>query len=382
MGRRIRIMHLITSLVPSGAERVLYELATRLDNKRFDVSVTCISAVRGEIGEWLAKAGIPVHYLDVKMKFSPLRFSSLAALLRKERPRILHTHLFHADQAGRIAARLAGVPFIVSTEHIVEKRKLPWRRVINSFTIGLADRIACVSESVKKYLEETHRVPEGKLTVIPNGIDLSRFDKPLSKSGARKKLGLPENTAIIASVGRLDFQKGFDILLEAFRQIEARRETLLVIGGDGPLHGKLEKSAGANARFLGRIDNVPQLLAAADIYVQPSRWEGHPIALIEAMASGLPIVATDVPGNRDTVRNGENGILAEPESPEILAEAIMSLLSDGVLAEKLGASARNLAKTEFSAKLMTERYCGLYVKLADKPPERNGLAAEDSASFV
>ncbi len=365
-------MHLITSLEPSGAERVVYELATRTDRSRFAVSAACIRAVRGEVGQWLERAGIRVHYLDVKSKFSPAKFFSLVNLLKRERVKILHTHLFHGDQAGRIAARLTGVPAVVSTEHIVERRRLPWRTVINAMTWRMADKIICVSNSVRNHLRTTHRIPPGRLAVIPNGIDIEKLRVPISKTDARRKFRLPEQARVVASAGRLDYQKGYDLLIHTVLILIKRfPELVFCIAGDGPDNENLAEQARGMGlqniiRFLGQVNNVPELLQAADFYVQPSRWEGHPLALIEAMAVGLPVVATDVPGNRDAIISEETGILVEVESPESLAAGLGYIISEEEKAAKLGAAAAAFANREYDAKTMAARYGKIYEELGKK----------------
>ena len=214
---RIRICQLITTLEPGGAESCVFELATRLDRDRFDVQVVGLRG--GALVDKLRAAGVTVQTLGIRRKWSvgnPVKLRRLTALLKRERIDLLHTHMFHADLAGRLAARRAGLRRVVHTVHVAEKRFRPWHFSFARWGRRHCDRIVCVSKSVHQWHAAKSRLPADVYEVIPNGIDVAAFARDDSaRQTLRKQWGAGPDDVVAAFVGRLDKQKGVDTLLDA-----------------------------------------------------------------------------------------------------------------------------------------------------------------------
>lgn len=333
---RIRVLYLITELLPAGAERIVQSLASGLDPQRFEVRVASLRSPGGargdgEIADELRAAGVPVVPLRAEGKLSPRAAARLAFELYTFRPHVVHAHLFHANLAARLLGRLGGAK-VAATYHVVERRSLRLRRAAQRLTIPLEDVSVCVSEAVASYVREALGAPAPR--VIPNGIDLSRYGAPsdpdAARVAARAALDLPAEAFLIGAVGRLDPQKAPGLLLEAFGRLDDPR-ALLVYAGEGPLAAEVQAAAtsladgpwGPRVRFLGFRQDVPQVLDALDVFCLASRWEGFGLALAEALARGVPSIATRVDSLPEVM--GEAGVLVSPEDPQALADALGEL---------------------------------------------------------
>ncbi|MCO5168446.1 MAG: glycosyltransferase [Planctomycetes bacterium] len=361
-GRR-RVLLLTTELRPAGAERVIYELATRLDPARHQVVVASLRSPGGDDGDVaraLVARGVPVVPLRLGGKLDVGGAWRLARLVHRLRPHVLHAHLFHANLAARLLGRLAGARRVVSTVHVVERRPLPARFLLERLTARLDDRTACVSQAVARFALARLGAAPGRLVVVRNGIDLAPFAALPARDEARAALGLPSDGLLVGAVGRLDPQKGFDVLLDAFARLEA--EATLVVAGAGPEEAALRARAarlglGGRAVLLGHRPDVPQVLAALDVFCMPSRWEGFGLALVEAMAAGLPVVVSDVDSLPEVL--GDAGVLVAPDDPAALAAALAPLLIDPARREALGRAARARA-ARFDVGGMVAAWAALY----------------------
>ena len=366
---RLRICQLITSLRPAGAERGVYELSRRLDRGRFDVQVVALQG--GEVAGWLRDAGINVTVLGVRGKWDVLKLSRLAKLLRRERIDVLHTHLFHADLAGRPAARAACVPHLLHTVWTAEGRFRPWQFAWARFMAHACDRILCVSQSVRAHHAARSGLPDHHYAVMPWGVDVEAFSRDAAgRRRLRNQWGVARGAVLAAFVGRLEFYKGVDTLLAAMSHLGARGDAVdLVIAGDGPKRPAVENfiahgESGHRTRLLGHVEDVRAVLSAADVFVMPSLWEGWPLALGEAMAAALPAVGTDVPGIRDLLVPGRTGLLVQREEPVALADAIHRLAADRVLRLRLGKAARRRIVEHFSIDAAVAAHEALYDDIA------------------
>lgn len=360
----IDVLYLITDLDVGGAERVLLETVRRLDRRRFRPVVSSL-APAGALAREFARLGVPVRALGMRGPADAARAAGLLRLLRRERFDILHTHLFHANVLGRLAARAAGVPVVVSTVHVAEPRR--WHVLLEGLTSGLVDRFVTVSEAVRRYMLRRAHLPAEKVLVIRNGVDPARFRLPRGRF--RRAEGIGPEEFLITTVGRLDVQKGLVYLLRAAREVAARRpEVRFLVVGEGPLRDRLlrERDAlglGERVRFLGFRRDVPRILVDSDLFVLPSLWEGLPIALLEAMAAGLAVVATDVEGVREAVTHEQEGLIVPPGDPEALAAALMRVVEDAGLRERLAASAHRRAVEEFGWEKVVAATMALYERL-------------------
>lgn len=370
---RIRVLYLITELLPAGAERIVQSLATGLDPERFEVRVASLRSPGGERGDGeiadeLRAAGVPVVPLRARGKLSGRAAARLAFELYTFRPHVIHAHLFHANLAARLAGRVAGAK-VAATYHVVERRALRLRRLTQRLTIPLENVSVCVSEAVAAYVRESLGIRAPR--VIPNGIDLTRYGAPpepdAARAAARAELGLPPEAFVVGAVGRLDPQKAPEVLLEAFRSLEAP-EALLVYAGEGPLSDELQRSAaslgdgpwGPRVRFLGFRRDVPRILDALDVFALPSRWEGFGLALAEALARGVPAVATRVDSLPEVM--GSAGLLVPPEDPAALAAAFEELRAPERRGELRLRGPRQAER--FGLGPMREAYQALYEELA------------------
>jgi len=350
--RRTRIAYLITDLDIGGAERNLQTLVTRLDRRRFEVSVASLMPV-GRIAEELRAAGVAVTAFNMTNVADLRALPRVAAWLRRARPDLLHTWLFHANFLGRIAAAAARTPAVVSSIRVAEPRR--WHLLFERLTSRLADVILANSPSLRDYMIG-RGIASARLRVVPNGVDLGRF--------SARRPGRAHTTATVLFVGRLDRQKGVDVLLRSAAALAKRCDFRLDLVGEGPDRVKLARLAErlklTNVRFLGRSERVSALLAQADVLVLPSRWEGLPNIVLEAMAARCPVVATDVIGSRDLIEDGVNGLLVPPDDPAALAEALEALIREPSLGGSLASKAYQTAR-KHSISAMVEAHQRLYL---------------------
>lgn len=365
----VRVAQLITELDPGGAERIVYELATGLDRGRYEQLVISLRPATGEVARWLDKAGIRVRSLRMRTKLDFGARRRLSALLRDERVELLNTHLIHAAILGRRAAAGARVEALVSTVHLVERPWRKWRFWADRATMRRVDATVCVSESARTEYLRRVRAPPDKVRVILNGVDADRFAVASRRDDARRELAFTEDERVIVSLGRLRRQKGHDLALRAMTTIAAAepRARMLIVG-DGPERRRLE-NLHARLRLwgcvslLGQREDVPDILAAADCLVAPSRYEGFGLAVAEAMAAGLPIVASGVDSIPELVEDGVSGLLVPPNDPQALAAAVIEILGDRERAGSLGQNARERVRERFTLAGMLRAYESLYDEL-------------------
>ena len=312
--RKLCVALCITELRVGGAERVLVELATRLDRSRFEPFVCsmqpCPNDNEHSFVAQLTEAGIPIEFADIS---SPLSlfcgFRKLRNVFKKRKPQVCQSFLFHANFLSRFAARAAGVPVVISGIRVSEREK-KWHLCLDRMTQSLADKYVCVSQGVAEFTVQTGKIPQWKMIVIPNGIDIADYEnaqKPdLTQFGC-----LPDTRKVIV-IGRLHRQKGIDWLLQTLPQwLEPRNDCELLIVGDGPERTQYEQTIAKQpcrdrVHFLGHRRDVPELLAVSDLLLLPSRWEGMPNVVMQAMSAGLPVVATEVEGIDELLKQQSN----------------------------------------------------------------------------
>lgn len=364
---KIRICQIITELRLSGAERVVYELATRLDPERFEVEVVGLRG--GQVQGMLQSRGIPADILGVGGKWDLLKLPRLAGLLKRGHFDLVHTHLFHADLAGRFAAAMAGVPHLVHSVHVAEQRFRPWQFAFWRMFASRCDRIICVSPSVRDFHAARTHLPLSRYEVIPNGIDLQAYRRDeAARRRMREQWGVGEDQIVALFVGRLDYQKGIDTLLAAAETTHARNPRVkFVLAGDGPQRPLVEqflaRHPAANCCYMGFARDVPAALSGADIFVLPSRWEGFGLALTEAMAASLPCVATNVFGICDVIEPDRSGLLVPREDAPALAAAIERLADDPALRHQLAQGALQRVTDHFSIDRNVRAHEDLYERI-------------------
>ena len=347
----IRVMLGITDLDVGGAEKCLTELACRADSARFRLSVVSLAPQPGKderLARRIAERGIPLMFLDCRgWRDLPKALGRWSQWMRFQRPDVLQTFLFHANLLGRIAGRLAGVPVVISGIRVAE-RFASWHLVLDAVTAGWVDRYVCVSGSVAEFSVTRGLLPPHKISVIPNGVEIDselRRGRAGLRVGGAPNLGSKDATETVRRVtfvGRLVPQKGVDVLLRsAATWLRLFPDTMLQIVGDGPQQPQLTDLAvrlGIEGRvaWLGYRSDVADILQATDLFVLPSRWEGMPNALLEAMAAGCPVVVSDVEGVAEILGEGSREQTVPPDDVAALSRAIAQMLAHPAHAEELG----------------------------------------------
>lgn len=367
---KIDIALCITDLDVGGAERALVDLATRLDRSRFEPIVYCLGPRPGDdaascVGA-LEAASVEIEFLGARAFWQVLPIARrLERLFASRPPKLVQTFLFHANLVGRIAARRAGVPRVVSGIRVAEPRR--WHLWADRLTAKGVDRFVCVSQSVARYSEGRGGLPAEKLVVIPNGIDADRY--PATSAASASSLKIPNGRCLITCAGRLEPQKGVGWLIEtAPGWLDRLPDCDLLIVGKGPQREKLQRlcrSKGISDRvhFVGWRADVPEILAASRLLVLPSRWEGMPNVLLQAMASGLPVLASDVEGVRELLGAEADRQTVEPGDSAAFGQKLVRLASESRLAAELGEANRQRAREEFSVGRMVASYQSLWESL-------------------
>ena len=351
--RRRRVLVLIKCLGRGGAERLVVSMTQRGDRTRFDYEVAYVLDDHDALVPELERAGVPVHSLGARSDYDLRWLGRLRALMARGGFDIVHSHLPYAAGLGRLVA--ATVPpraTLVYTEHCMWDQVALPTRTLNRLTIGLDDRVLTVSEASRLALPASVRP---RAQVVVHGIELEPVREALRereelRRSVRTELGLSDDELLSLTVANFRWQKGHDVLLRAARAVIDRGVPVrFVAAGDGPLrhdleHLRTELSLDGHVQFLGERADVPRLLAAADLFVLPSRYEGLPLALMEAACVGVPVVATAVSGLPDLFANGRDALLVPPEQAQALADAITRLAGDTALRAELGGAARGLSE--------------------------------------
>jgi len=357
----LKIIYLIDKLKEAGAQKHLLGVISNLDKERFKPKL------------------LTLEELGVKRIYglSGIRgLIRLIRIIRQENPDIVHTYLFSENILGVFAAKLAGVKFIVTSRRdtgILREGKL--RHILAyRLTNRWVDKIICVSEAVKKVVLAKEKINPDKVTVIYNGVDIEKFNPALyQKCGAKFKikssLGIEEDESVVGMIANFSWIKGHKEFIEAAKLVlKEMPNTKFLLVGDGPLLEN-QKSKIKNQRledkilFLGRRQDIPELLSVMDVSVNASYSEGMSNTILESMACGIPVVVTAVDGNLETVVNGVTGILVPPKNFKAMAEAIIKILKDRELAKRLGNNAKELVNNKFTSQMMVKEIEKLYSQL-------------------
>lgn len=361
----IPIAFCITGLQPGGAERALVQIVRRLNREKWAPVVYSLTGT-GPLADELRLAGIPTEILHANSPWDARIIWRLAKKLKAQKPVLLQTFLFHANLAGRFAASLAGVPHVLSGIRVSEKRT-NGHLFLDRWTNSLVDLNICVSQSVADFSVQQGKLSESKVTVIPNGVEFEVFDT--AEAMDLSPWGIPQEAKVILFVGRLDPQKAPGDLLTAFACFaEQVADFHLLFVGDGPLKAELQQNASqlpctSRVHFAGWQPQIPQLMQAADCLVLPSLWEGMPNVVLEAMASGLPVISTAVDGVSELIQNGEQGVLVATGSPAEIQQALQALYTRPAVFHKMAENAQNTVKKEFTWDSIAHKYELMYEKI-------------------
>lgn len=380
MGARIKVA-LVLEATEGGTRRHLLDLLDGLPAERFELLPVVSLRPGGEFAgdvERLGARGLRVEVLPMRREPAPLADAAalrrLRRFLRRERPEVVHAHGSKGGLLGRLAARLAGVPRVYHTPHIypfqwasgarraayLAAERLLWR---------LSDRIVAVGQGQRQAALDWRVASRERLVTIPNGVDAEKFERlaaPERRAAARRELGLAEGDLAVGMVARLAPQKGCGHFLRAARLAAAgqpRARFLLV--GSGPLlpavRAQIEiLGLAGRVTVLGHRPDAERLYAALDLFVLSSLWEGLPYAVLEAQASGLPVVASDIPGCRELIADGVTGRLVELRDEEAIAGSILDLLAAPELRREMGRRARERVRSDFRLDRFLELHAALY----------------------
>ena len=351
------ILQIMPTLGAGGAERVVYELAKALPAKGFEVET--ISIIRGgEMEQIFAQAGLEFSILNVRGLAGLNAVRALRRRMRISKPAIVHTHLFGADIWATLAARLAGIHSIMSTEHSINKDYTPKHLIVKRIITPLIRRFVVVSSETKEYLEKVQHISPQKISIVRNGIDLAA----VIPRGDRHFHTEPK----LLIVARLILSKGHLTLFKALATL-TDRPWRLQIAGNGPAETFLRNEAERlgilpRIEWLGYRTDIPELLARADIFCFPSQWEGLGLAMIEAAAAGIPVLSSNLSSLRE-VLSDQHALFVPSDTPEAWADALHAVLDRPDIAIRRAQSAVADIHERFSIERMTVGYAAVYKKL-------------------
>lgn len=368
MAAPLNLLHVVESLDRGGLERVVCDLAREQARAGHRVEVLCIFKP-GEFAEELTQAGIAVIAANKKKGLDLSVLRRIRAVSRAGH-QVIHTHNPVANYYACLAEVTSWwrLPIINTRHNMGASDPNDRREKLFRWSVARTAKVAMVSSQVSHRFIDKGIVPAGKTSVVMNGIPLERYARadPASRAAARARLAIEPDALVVGCVGRLVSVKNHSLLLAAAAPIcLSRPELRIALVGAGELRGELEQQARragiAHAvLFLGERSDIPQVLPAFDIFVQPSRSEGHSIALLEAAAAGLPALATAVGGNPEIVQHELTGLLVADQDEPALREALRRLLGDSAKRDSLGAAARHWAERTISVGAMAQQYDRLY----------------------
>ncbi len=358
------VLHLIHSDEPGGAESMLLALMDSLQPRGY----RCLVGLAG--GGWLEERlnerGASVIPLSFRHTGDWRLLRKIGRTIGEWDVSLVHTHLSRMNLYGGIGAGLARVP-VVATVHGRDFQGR-WGRLGERLVTRFSNRVVAVSQDLARAMEQ-RGWPRSRLRVIHNGIPVTEPEPETVREEARRELGIEPGAPVIGTVGRLEPVKAYPVLMAAMEQVlGVAPEARVLMVGDGSERGMLEADAcerGISHRviFAGTRTDVPRMLAAMDLFVLCSHSEGLSISLMEAMAAGLPVVATEVGGNPELVEYGTTGLLVPPRDPEMLAAAILFLIRHPQCCRTLGSAGRQRVIERFSADAMAAKYADLYEEI-------------------
>ena len=333
-----------------GAEEMVLNLVQHLPGQ-FEPMVCCINHA-GPIGEEIQKTGTPVAVLGLTPGLRhPFDIAGVRRYLRETKPAIVHTFLLTASLYGRLAAILEHVPIVIGTEVNIYERKRRHHILAERLLMSRTDRVIVSANSVRDfYVDQIHADP-GKIDVVYNAVDFKSIQPSMPREAVRAALGVPSNARVAGMIARLTEQKGHRFLFQALTT-PALASVHLIVVGDGDLREALKAEAqdlgiASRVHFLGARRDLGDLLAAMDVFVMPSLWEGLPLSMILAMGAGMPVVATEVAGIPEIVADGETGWLVPAGNSLALATALVDVFADRSRAMKIGSAAREYVLPRF-----------------------------------
>jgi len=365
--QKTKLLHVVGRFDFGGTERQQAELIKRLPADRYEQTIAAMQ--KGAFAAEVEERGIPViefpftSFYDIR---AVRNYLALARLIRRERFQLVHCHNFYSNIFGTIAARLAGTRTIITSRRdlggMFTKTQLRVQRLAYKFSAA----VLANSQGVKRVLVENEQVSEAKIHCVYNGIDTDRFAPREPSADVAQSLGIAPGSPVVGKVGNLHPWKGFDVFIRIAAAVNASRpDARFLIVGDGTEHQRLKQMARElhleqSVTFAGARGDIPEMLALMSVFVLSSPAEGLPNAVLEAMACGLPVVASNVGGVPETVSNGETGFLVSPGDAAGFAEKILQLLNDPTHARQMGEAGRRKVVEQFSCERLVENMQALY----------------------
>lgn len=372
--RKVKVLHLIESLNMGGAQKIIYQLASTSTSSDHSV---CNLYQSGPYEQIMHDEGIDLIPLKARRRsviFLPFFiydlyciFTRLMVVVKSQQIKILHAHLPDSSLIAIVVGKLTNTPVVLTIHNnfsLPSKRKAPVRDALRTFITNMvfkrANYIITVGNDIKESLHQTIGY-ETPIKTVYNGVDYQRYTSGLKKTAPlqfRQSLGVSSQATIATVVGRLDKQKGHTYLIDAAHQLlDKYPELVFLLIGEGELKEKLIDQARSlkiadNFIFLGNRNDVPEILGMSDVFVLPSIYEGIPLVVLEAMAAGLPVVATDVAGTRELIESGIDGLLAKTEDSKDIARVMNNLLSDMARGKEMSLRAQTKVKESFSLQRM------------------------------
>ena len=372
MTSRVRVCYMAHAFAVGGAEEMVLNLVRHLP-ARFEPVVCCINQA-GPIGEEIRKTGTPVSVLGLTPGLRhPWDLSGIRRYLRETEPAIVHTFLLTASLYGRLAAILEHVPIVIGTEVNIYERKRRHHIVAERMLMSKTDRVIVSANSVRDfYVDQIHADP-GKIDVVYNAVDWKSIQPSMPREQMRESLGLRPGAKVAGMIARLTEQTGHRYLFQALTT-QALADVQLMVVGDGELREALlaevqDLGIASRVHFLGARRDLGDLLAAMDVFVMPSLWEGLPLSMILAMGAAMPVVATEVAGIPEIVVDGESGWLVPAGNSLALATALADVFKDGARAAKIGKAARDFVLPRFGVDGYVKSVVGIYDELVQLKPD-------------
>lgn len=373
----VRVLHLVHTLDRGGAEQLLVSWFNWARESEFQYEVCCLFS-GGAHEDSIRKANVPVHIAGLKSPYDLIGLGRAARIIARSRPDIVHTHLRYSDLAGPLLSRLAGCRRVLTTIHSTAPRYFEPSADISRFEALIYKSLSrvfpryyvAVSQAVAEDVE-AHLGNRTPIWVVHSAVDCQRLRAAADRdrSVVRRELGVSQQAPVYICVGHLEYQKGQDVLIEAFSLVQQHQpDAVLLLVGEGSARPQFQQQAAQlpkkeNIKFLGKRSDVPGLLTAADILVSASRYEGLPVAPIEAMALGVPVIAPRIREMSDLIQHNINGVVTEPGDCRALAEEMLQLYKDKPRRHRLAEAARKHIEANFNISQMVEAYEDIYRRI-------------------
>jgi glycosyltransferase involved in cell wall biosynthesis len=367
----MKILHLISSSGLLGAERVLLELAEHSKRAGLKVTIGVFENSRNpnlELANTASGLGFQVQIFPCNGRFDNDAAQTIKGYMEKEGVNILHSHNYKSNFYARRALSNSNVRWVVTNHGRRFGPKLLLYNLLDAFIVRRADKIIAVSEEIAKKMKLAG-IAKGKICLIENGVNLEMFTTNSSSQAIKESFGIKKEALVVGTIGALTREKGHQYLLRAaLKVIRIYPEAIFLLVGDGIERPGLEKTASSlgikdSVIFAGMRKDVPEILSILNVFVLPSLSEGLPMALLEAQAAQIPVVATSVGAIPDVLENGATGMLIPPKDPQAIAEAIIMILSDKKLASGIAQKGFERVRDNFSSEKMASKYLSIYREL-------------------